>query len=74
LGFDSFFTSGRIIVDITKVKTRREKLNTLGELLGEVMKLIGPVLITSRLDDFIEFTEKYIETEEILAKAESTQS
>jgi hypothetical protein len=58
LGLDSFFTSGRIIVDITKVKTPREKLNTLGELLGEVKKLIESVLITSRFDDFKDFTEK----------------
>jgi hypothetical protein len=58
LGLDSFFTSSMKILDITQVKTPREKLNPLEELLDEVKKLIELVLITSRFDDFKDFTEK----------------
>jgi hypothetical protein len=60
-GLDAFFTTGKVILKLSKITKPREKLNTLGTLLDEVKGLIESILIISKFEDFKEFTEKYIE-------------
>ena len=61
LDLDSLFSAGRKILELIKVKTPREKLNTLGDLLDEVRKLIESLLILSKFEDFKGFVELYCE-------------